>query len=72
MICRGSLVLPGSAGAGRDAITFQQLDDPFGVLADRADVAEHPLGRRVVLHGGDPHLPIDVPEVGSEALHENG
>jgi hypothetical protein len=37
-------------GPGGGALAFEQLEDALRVLPDRADVAEHQLGRSVLRH----------------------
>ena len=43
-------VLPRLGRLRRGALTFEQLQDALRVLPDRADVAEHQLGRSVLRH----------------------
>ncbi len=40
-------------------LVLEQLQDAFGVLANRCDVAEHLLRRSVLRHPLDPPLPIN-------------
>ena len=51
-------------------LALEHGDDLLGVLADRRDVPEHPLRRGVVRHRLELLLPIDLPELGRDALQD--